>query len=111
MKQAVKDAGVALQRFLKKISDKPKYKSKHKSKLSFYVNYESLSRKNGGFHGEKIGFVKTAQALPKLKKGEKYSNPRISYDGKYWYLSIGYQEPKIKYELTDKSIGIMFCLY
>jgi len=106
MKQAVKDAGVALQRFLKKISDKPKYKSKHKSKLSFYVNYESLSRKNGGFHGEKIGFVKTAQALPKLKKGEKYSNPRISYDGKYWYLSIGYQEPKIKYELTDKSIGI-----
>jgi len=106
MKQAVKDADVALQRFLKKISDKPKYKSKHKSKLSFYVNCESLSRKNGGFHGEKTGFVRTSEPLPKLKKGEKYSNPHISFDGKYWYLSFGYKVTGTECGLTGESIGI-----
>ena len=106
MKQAVKDANNALQRYFKGVSEKPCYKSKHKSKLSFYVNYESLSRRNGGFHGEKIGFVKTSEPLPKLSKGEKYSNPHISFDGKYWYLSVGYEIFNVKSELTGESIGI-----
>ena len=91
MKQAVKDANTAYQAYFKGISEKPCYKSKHKSKPSFYVNYESLSRRNGGFHGEKIGLVKTSEPLPKLPKGKKYSNPHISFDGKYWYLSVGYE--------------------
>lgn len=106
MKQAVKDANTAFQSYFKGFSDKPRYKSKHKSKLSFYVNYESLSRKNGGFHGEKIGFVKTSEPLPKLKKGEKYSNPHISFDGNYWYLTVGYEVSETKCELTGESIGI-----
>ena len=96
MKQAVKDANMAYQAYFKGISEKPCYKSKRKSKPSFYVNYESLSRRNGGFHGEKIGWVKTSEPLPKLSKGKKYSNPHISFDGKYWYLSVGYEVPKKK---------------
>lgn len=80
MKQGVKDASLALQRYFKGLSGKPKFKSKHKDRPSFYVNYESLSRKQGGFQGEKIGFVKTSEALPKLNKNEKYSNPRITFD-------------------------------
>lgn len=106
MKQAVKDAQSAWDRFFKDLGERPCYKSKRKSKPSFYVNYESLSRKNGGFHGEKIGFVKTSEPLPKLPKGQKYSNPHISFDGKYWYLSIGYEIPETPCELTGESIGI-----
>lgn len=106
MKQAVKDAGVALQRYFKGISGKPKFKSKRREKPSFYVNYESLSRKQGGFQGEKIGFVKTTEPLPKLEKGEKYSNPRITFDGKYWYLSVGYKVEEIQSNLTGESLGI-----
>ncbi|MDE6679504.1 MAG: transposase, partial [Ruminococcus sp.] len=106
VKQAVKDANTAHDRFFKGLSEKPCYKSRHKSKPSFYVNYESLSRKNGGFHGEKIGFVRTSEPLPKLPKGKKYSNPHISFDGKYWYLSVGYEVSEIKCELTGESIGI-----
>ena len=106
MKQAVKDADEAYKRFKSGKSKKPKFKSRHKSKISFYVNYETLAKKQGGFQGEKLGFVKTASPLPKLKKGEKYSNPRISFDGKYWYLSVGYEVNEKKEELTDKSIGI-----
>ena len=106
MKQAVKDADTAFKAYFKGISEKPCYKSKRKSKPSFYVNYESLSRKNGGFHGEKIGLVKTSEPLPKLPKGKKYSNPHISFDGKYWYLSVGYEFSEIKCKLTGESIGI-----
>ena len=106
MKQGVKDANMALQRYFKGISGKPKFKSRKKSKISFYVNYESLVRKQNGFHGEKIGFVKTATALPKIAKGKKYANPYISFDGKYWYLSVGYEIKQEQAELTDESIGI-----
>lgn len=107
MKQGVKDAEEAYQRYFKKISGKPRFKSRRRSKISFYVNYESLSRRHGGFRGEKLGFVKTSQPLPKIAKNQKYSNPRITYDGKYWYLSIGYEAKEIeKTELSGKSIGI-----
>ena len=106
MKQAVKDADIARKRWFEGTSNKPKFKSRHKSKISFYVNYESLNRVNGGFQGEKLGVVKTSQHLPKLKKGEKYSNPRISFDGKSWFLSIGYENEFESVELTGKSLGI-----
>ena len=38
MKQAVKDAEEAYQRYLKGLSGKPRFKSKHKSEPKFYVN-------------------------------------------------------------------------
>lgn len=106
MKQAVKDADLARKRWFEGISDKPKFKSRRKSKNSFYVNYESLKRTKEGFQGEKIGIVKTYQSLPKLPKGEKYSNPRISFDGRNWFLSIGYEVEYEKVELTGESLGI-----
>ncbi len=106
MKQGVKDAALALKRYIKGISGKPKFKSRRKSKISFYVNYERLRRTKNGFHGEKIGFVKTASTLPKIAKDKHYVNPRISYDGKHWYLSVGYDVEQKQTELTDESIGI-----
>ena len=106
MKQGVKDAALALKRYIKGISGKPKFKSRRKSKISFYVNYESLKRTENGFHGEKIGFVKTATTLPKIAKGKHYVNPHISYDGKHWYLSVAYEAKQEDTELTGESIGI-----
>lgn len=106
IKQAVKDWGEARNRFFKGLGKAPKYKSKVTSKPSFYVNYESLRRVNGGFRGEKLGFVKTRQSLPKIPKGSYYKNPRISFDGKYWYLSFSYEVPTISVELTDLVIGV-----
>lgn len=104
MKQAVKDAAKASDEFFEGKKGYPKFKSRHKSKWSFYVNYESLKRLPNGFQGEKLGYVKTSEPLPKIKG--KYKNPHISFDGKHWYLSIGYEVKPQKIELSDESIGI-----
>lgn len=106
IKQAVKDWNDGRNRFFKGLGKAPKYKSKTTSKPSFYLNYESLRRVSGGFRGERLGFVKTTQPLPKIPKGSCYKNPRVSFDGKYWYLSISYEVPDVSVELTDSVIGV-----
>lgn len=52
---------------------------------------------------EKIGWVKTSEQIP---MGLKYKNPRVSYDGKYWYISVGIEFEPIHTDLTDNVIGI-----
>lgn len=106
IKQAVRDWDTARNRFFKKLGKSPKYKSNRTSKPSFYVNYETLRRVDGGFRGEKLGVVKTTQPLPRIPKGTHYRNPRISFDGKFWYLSFSYEVPEISVELTDLVIGV-----
>lgn len=106
IKQAVKDWNDARNRFFKGLGKAPKYKSRNTSKPSFYVNYESLRRVESGFVGERLGIIKTTQSLPRIPKGTHYKNPRISFDGKYWYLSFSYEVPEISVELTDLVIGV-----
>lgn len=106
IKQAVKDWDDARSRFFKGLGKAPKYKSKTTSKPSFYVNYETLRRVQGGFRGERLGFIKTTQPLPRIPKGSHYKDPRISFDGKHWYLSISYEVPDTLVELTDLVIGV-----
>ncbi len=106
MKQGVKDANIALQNFFKHGKGYPKFKSKKRSKPSFYVNYERLRRTPNGFQGEKIGVVKTREPLPKISKGQKYVNPRITYDGKFWYLSVSFEVRKLDTKLSDNILGI-----
>lgn len=49
MKMAVKKADYAVKKFLKGLAGKPKFKTKHRTKPSFYVNYASLARKMVAF--------------------------------------------------------------
>ena len=103
-KQAVKDACNAYKRFFKGLSNKPRFKSRKRSKKSFYNDNGKLKVKDGKLVNiEKVGWIKTNEQLP---IGVKYSNPRISYDNKYWYLSVGIEEEEVKEKLTDVSLGI-----
>ena len=103
-KQAVKDACNAYKRFFNGISGKPRFKSKRKSKKSFYHDNVKLKVKEGKLiHIEKVGWVKTNE---QVMIGLKYRNPRISYDNKYWYLSVGVEQEPIQEELTDISLGV-----
>ncbi|MDZ5034557.1 transposase, partial [Clostridium perfringens] len=103
-KQAVKDACNAYKRFFNGLSDKPRFKSRKKSKKSFYNDNVKLKvKENRLVNIEKVGWIKTNEQLP---IGVKYSNPRISYDNKYWYISVGIEKEEVKEDLTDVSLGI-----
>ena len=103
-KQAVKDACNAYKSFFKGLSDKPRFKTKKRSKKSFYNDNVALKVKDNKLVKiEKIGWIKTNEQLP---IGVKYSNPRISYDNKYWYISVGIEQEENQEELTDISLGI-----
>lgn len=103
-KQAVKDLDVAYQKFFKGLSHKPKYKSRKRSRKSFYNAYDKLKVKSGKLVNiEKIGWVKTNEQLP---IGEEYSNPRVSFDNKYWYISVGIEVEEMLERLTNVNLGI-----
>ena len=102
-KQAVKDACNAYKRFFKGQSSAPKFKSRRKSNKSFYNDTAKLKVKNKSVLIEKVGWIKTSEQLP---MNIKYMNPRVSYDNKYWYLSVSYEQDFTQPELTDEVIGI-----
>lgn len=103
-KQAVKDACKAYKKFFKGEANKPKFKSRRKSKKSFYNDNVKLKvKENNLVLIEKVGWIKTNEQIP---IGVKYTNPRISYDNKYWYISVGIEKEETKEDLTDMSLGI-----
>ena len=102
-KQAVKDACNAYKRFFKGLAKKPKFKIRKKSKPSFYNDPIKLKVKEKKVLIEKIGWIKINEQIP---INVKYNNPRVTYDNKYWYISVGVEVDKKQEELTDISLGI-----
>ncbi len=80
----------------------------------FYANYERLIIGKKVVHIQSIGEVKTSQQLPRNKKP---SNPRVTFDGRHWWISVGFQEDFELQELTNESIGVdvglkeLFCSF
>ena len=106
IKTAVKDCNDAFIKFFKKLTKFPKFKTLKNSKMSFYVNYETLKKTQRGFRGERLGEIKTKESLPNLEKNEHYINPRITFDGKYWYLTVGYKIKDNNINNSKETIGI-----
>ena len=105
MVEAIRNLDKAFQNFFKRIGKYPKFKTKRKSRQSFYVRYDRLNFKDNVCHIEKIGKVKfkTNYEIPK----SKYKNPYCSYDGRYWYLSFGIEVEENQTTLNkDLSLGI-----
>ncbi len=102
-KQAVKDACDAYKKMFKGQSRKPKFKSRKRSKPAFYSRYDRFKTEGSTVYLEKIGWIQTSEPFP---QSDKYSNPRVSFDGKYWYVSAGIEQNLEKPELTGEVIGI-----
>jgi putative transposase len=83
----------------------PKFKARKKSLDSFYNDTSKLKVYDDCVHLEKIGKVKLAE-LNKIPVDTKYLNPRITFDSKYWYISVGTERKSETIELTGESIGI-----
>lgn len=103
-KQAVKDACAAYKRYFKKVSEKPKFKSRKRSKPSFYNDNMKIKFRESSVLLEKVGWVSIKKN--QIPVGKKYSNPRVSYDGKYWYVAVGVEMEKPELALTGESLGI-----
>ncbi|MGL4949551.1 MAG: RNA-guided endonuclease InsQ/TnpB family protein [Anaeroplasmataceae bacterium] len=103
-KQAVKDGCEAYKNFFKGLADRPRFKSRRKAKPSFYNDTSKLKVKGKSVLIEKIGWIIVKKNS--LPIDCKYTNPRISFDGKYWFISVGVEKENPKVELTNESIGI-----
>lgn len=104
-KQASKDFDTARKNSFKKYKNgfHTSYKSKKDLSQGFYANYERLIIGKKVVHIQSIGEVKTSQQLPRNKKT---SNPRVTFDGRHWWISVGFEESFEFQELTDESIGV-----
>ena len=117
-KQAIKDACDSYRRFFKGYSKFPKFKSKKKSKPSFYqdnvkIKFTNTHVKLEGFatnkkkNKQKLNWIRLAEKdrIP-FGEGVKYANPRITFDGLNWFVSVGIEcSDSINLPIND-GIGI-----
>ena len=115
-KQAIKDACNSYKRFFKGQSKYPKFKSKKRSKQSFYqdnfkikftdthvkVEGFSTSRKN---NKQKLNWIKLCEK-GRIPTNCKYMNPRITYDGLHWFVSVSIDVEDNTDIPTSEGIGI-----
>ena len=105
-----KDVNTAYQRFFKKISNYPKFKTKKKSKLSYPVRSESNAFyfKENVVQISKVGKVKYKADYPNLNLEEisKFNNVRISNENDKWILTFSIEYENQVFTEKNGSLGI-----
>ena len=115
-KQAIKDACDSYKKFFKGYSKFPKFKSKKKSRPSFYVDNIKIQFTDTHVKLEKIS-NSTKKNKAKLnwirlaEKGRiptdcKYSNPRVTFDGINFWISVGIEVEESTEVPTNNGVGI-----
>ena len=115
-KQAIKDACNTYKRFFKGQSKYPKFKSKKYSKPSFYqdnvaIQFTYTHVKIEGFavskkrNKQRLNWIKLCEK-GRIPPNAKYLNPRFTYDGLYWYVSVGIEISNNTDIPTNEGIGI-----
>lgn len=80
------------------------FKSKYDPKQGFYVDYVKTKVRHRAVYLSMTGKIKTSRQLPKNKK---LSNPRVTFDGEHWWLSVGFHaEPITAQSLNDEIVGV-----
>ena len=115
-KQAIKDACDTYKRFFNGQCRYPKFKSKKHSTPSFYqdniaiqftdthvkVEKFSMSKKK---NKQKLNWIKLCEK-GRIPTNCKYMNPRFTYDGLYWYVSVGIEVDEDNILPPNEGIGI-----
>ena len=115
-KQAIKDACNAYKLFFKGQCRYPKFKSKKRSKPSFYqdtskIQFTDTHVKVEGFSMSKRRNKQRLNWIKLCEKGRiptncKYMNSRFTYDGLYWYVSVSIEVDGISSVTTNDGVGI-----
>ena len=108
LKQSIRDLDKAYTNFFKKRAKLPKFKSKKKSKISFYSRYDKIKfYENNTVNLEKIGKVKYKSSYDiDFTKESLFKNPHVSYNGRCWVLTFGLEVENKVDKLTKNIIGI-----
>lgn len=115
-KQAIKDACDSYKRFFKGQAKFPRFRSRKRSKASFYqdnckIKFSETHVKLEGFTSSKKQNKQKINWIRLCEKGRiptncKYSNPRITFDGLNWWISVGVEtEDKLSLP-TNNGVGI-----
>lgn len=116
--QAVADACDAYVKFFKGLSKFPKFKSRKRSRPAFANKYNTIRISATHVFLEKVALSKKAnkQKLNAVRlaekgriptgEGVKYSNPRVTFDGLNWWLSVGVESEVNYYPTQSEGIGI-----
>lgn len=116
-KQAIKDAVIAYSNFFKGRANLPRFKTKKKSRPSFYRDPTNFKASETHIKLEKISNSqrKNRKIANWIKLSEKsripivetYLNPRVTFDGIHWYVSVGVEHPDDIIPIpTNPGIGI-----
>lgn len=108
LKQSIRDLDKAYTNFFKKRARLPRFKSKKKSKISFYSRYDKIKfYENNTVNLEKIGKVKYKSSYDiDFTKENSFKNPNVSYNGRCWVLTFGLEVENKVDKLTKNIIGI-----
>ena len=115
-KQAIKDACNTYKKFFKGQCKYPKLKSKKHSIPSFYqdnvkIRFTDTHVKIEGFsmnkkkNKQKLNWIKLCEK-GRIPTNCKYMNPRFTYDGLYWYVSVGIEVNDDTTLPSNEGIGI-----
>lgn len=115
-KQAIKDACNAYKKFFKGICKYPKFKSKKHFSPSFYQDSVKIQFTDTHVKVEKFSESRkpNKQKLNWIKLCEKgrvptyckYMNPRFTYDGLYWYVSVNFELKNNTDTSLNDGVGI-----
>ena len=108
VKQSMKDADKAFKIFFKNKQrfGFPKFHSKHSSKQSFYVDGTKLKVLSNKIRIAKIGYIKLYEKDYIPTNIKNYFNPRITFDGINWYISVGVKIEDPEKIADDEILGI-----
>ena len=115
-KQAIKEACKAYINFFKKRAKYPKFKSKKRSKQSFFqdgfkIRFTDTHVKVEGFpmsqkrDKQRLNWIKLCEK-GRIPTNCKYMNPRFTYDGLYWYVSVSIEVDDELNLPSNEGIGI-----
>ena len=115
-KQAIKDVCNAYKRFFKGLCKHPRFKNKKFATPSFYqdaakIQFTSTHVKVEGFSSSKkkgrrrLNWIKLAEK-DRIPTDAKYYNPRITFDGLNWWISVGIETDRNNDGGKNEGLGI-----
>ena len=115
-KQAIKDCCNAYRDYFKGLHKHPKFKSKKNSVPKFYqdnvkIKFTDTHVKMEGFsmskkqNKQKLNWIRLCEK-GRIPTDVNYMNPRITYDGLYWWISVGIEVDENTSLPSNIGVGI-----